>query len=115
MSILCKVILLGEAGVGKTSIIKRFVSNDFSINEQASLSSTYSNKTINFPKYNKSIEFQIWDTAGQERFRGLQRLFYKESKIVILIYDITVLHSFKEIKDYWYNEVKQNSPENISK
>jgi len=115
MSILCKVILIGEAGVGKTSIIKRFVSNEFNTNELTSFGPSNYNKTIDFPKYNKSIDFQIWDTAGQERFRGLQRLFYKESKIVILIYDITVHHSFKEIKDYWYNEVKQNSPENISK
>jgi len=115
MSILCKVILIGESGIGKTCIIKRFVSNEFNTNELTTFGPTDYIKTIKFKKYHKSIDFRLWDTAGQEKFRGLQRLFYQESKIVILVYDITVRRSFTEIKDYWYNQVKQNSPENISK
>ena len=115
MSISCKVILIGESGVGKTCLIKRFVLNDFNANEDSTLGASYSNIIIKFPKYGKSIDFQLWDTAGQERFRGLQKLFYKESKIVILVYDITNLHSFTEIKNFWYNQAKQYTSDNISK
>ena len=114
MSINCKIILIGESGVGKSCIIKRFALNSFNVSEPSTFASYFS-KTVDFPKYKKSIDFQVWDTAGQEKYRGLQKLFYKEAKIIILVYDITVRRSFTEIKDYWYNQVKQNSSENISK
>ena len=115
MSIICKVILIGESGVGKTCLINRFVSNEYDINEKSTLGVSHFCKNIKFPKYNKTIDFQIWDTAGQERYRGIQRLFYKESKIVILVYDITRLSTFTEIKNFWYNQAKQYTTENISK
>jgi small GTP-binding protein len=115
MSITCKVILIGESGVGKTCIIKRFVSNEFNSSQHSTLGVSHSSKTIKFPKYHKSIDFQLWDTAGQEQYRGIQRLFYKESKIVIFVYDITNHRTFTEIRDFWYNQAKQYSSENISK
>ena len=111
----CKVILVGESAVGKTSIIVRFVSQDFSAQTVSTTGASYASKIIEFKEYGKKVQFQIWDTAGEEKYRGLTKIFYKDAKIVILVYDITKKHSFEEIKDYWYNQIKQNSTEEISK
>lgn len=76
---------------------------------------SYASKIIDFNDYGKKVQFQIWDTAGQEKYRGLTKIFYKDAKIVILVYDITKRQSFDEIKKYWYNQIKDNSSEEISK
>ena len=109
----CKVVLLGESGVGKTSIITRYVNNYFEDNSLTTNGASYTYKTIYLEKYNKSIKFEIWDTAGQERYRALTKIFYKNTNAVILCYDITKKGSFNEIKNYWFNEVKNNSPNDI--
>ena len=94
-----KMILLGESGVGKTSIIKRYLNDQFDRNEQSTMSMSYVAKTIEVDK--KKITLNIWDTIGQEKYRSISKLFLNETKIVILVYDITSIHSFKEL-DYWY-------------
>ena len=109
----CKVVLLGESGVGKTSIITRYVNNYFEDNSLTTNGASSTYKTIYLEKYNKSIKFEIWDTAGQERYRALTKIFYKNTNAVILCYDITKKGSFNEIKNYWFNEVKNNSPNDI--
>jgi len=112
---ICKVILVGESGVGKTCIIVRFVSEEYKEETISTTGASYASKIIEFADYKKSLQFQIWDTAGQEKYRGLTKLFYKDAKIVILVYDITRRKSFEEIKNYWYNQIKENSSEEISK
>ena len=112
---ICKVILVGESGVGKTCIIVRFVSEEYKEETISTTGASYASKIIEFADYKKSIQFQIWDTAGQEKYRGLTKLFYKDAKIVILVYDMTRRKSFDEIKNYWYNQIKENSSEEISK
>ena len=109
----CKVVLLGESGVGKTSIITRYVNNYFEDNSLTTNGASSTYKTIYLEQYNKSIKFEIWDTAGQERYRALTKIFYKNTNAVILCYDITKKGSFNEIKNYWFNEVKNNSPNDI--
>ena len=102
-----KVVLLGESGVGKTCIIEQFISGKFDDNTIATLTAQFYRKTFEFPG-DKNITLDIWDTAGQEKFRALTRIFYKNAKAVILVYDITYNRSFDEIKNYWYEQVKQN-------
>ena len=102
-----KVVLVGESGVGKTCIINQFVNNKFDENTLSNLSAQYCRKKIEFPG-NKFITLDIWDTAGQEKFRSLNRIFYSNSKVVILVYDITDKNSFNEVKNYWYEQIKQN-------
>ena len=102
-----KVVLLGESGVGKTCIIEQFISGKFDDNTIATLTAQFYRKTFEFPG-DKNITLDIWDTAGQEKFRALTRIFYKNAKAVILVYDITDNRSFDEIKNYWYEQVKQN-------
>ena len=112
---ICKVILVGESGVGKTCIIVRFVSEEYKETTISTTGASYASKIMEFKEYKKDLQFQIWDTAGQEKYRGLTKLFYKDAKIVILVYDMTNRRSFDEIKNYWYNQIKENSSEEISK
>ena len=112
----CKVVLLGESGVGKTCIIARFINNTFEENLISTTGASYAGKTMVFDEYEgKSIKFEIWDTAGQEKYRSLTKIFYKDAGVAILVYDITRKESFDEIKSYWYNQIKEFAPKNISK
>ena len=58
---------------------------------------------------------KLWDTAGQEKFKALTKFFYKDAAIVILVYDITRRESFDNLKNYWYNQIKENTSGNLSK
>ena len=112
----CKVVLLGESGVGKTCIIARFIKNIFENKLMSSTGASYASKNMVFNEYNgKSINFEIWDTAGQEKYRALTKIFYKDATCAILVFDITRRDSFEEIKHYWYNQLKENSSQNLSK
>ena len=111
----CKTILIGESGVGKTSIIARYINNKYEEGIMSTHGANYISKNVEFEEYNESINFQIWDTAGQEKYRGLTKIFYKDAKIIILVYDISNRKSFEEIKNYWYKQIMQNSNEKISK
>ena len=112
----CKVVLLGESGVGKTCIIARFINNTFEDNIMSTTGASYAGKTMTFDEYQgKSIKFEIWDTAGQEKYRSLTKIFYKDAGVAILVYDITRKESFDEIQNYWYNQIKDHAPKNISK
>ena len=103
-----KVVLLGQAGVGKTCIISQFITGQFDPNTISSLSAQYISKTMQFK--DKAIKFDIWDTAGQEKFRALAKIFYKDAKVICLCYDITSKESFNELKDYWYEkQIKLNA------
>ena len=114
----CKVVLLGESGVGKTCIITRFINNKFEENTMSTTGATFAGKAKKFDQGNgviKTIQFQIWDTAGQERFRSLSKIFYKDAAIAIFVFDISRKESFDEIKKYWYTQVQEHSPKKISK
>ena len=102
-----KVVLIGESGVGKTCIINQFITGEFEEDSLPTLTNQFCRKQFDFPE-NKSISIDIWDTAGQEQYRSLNRLFYKNAKAVILVYDVSNKLSFDEIKNYWYGQIKQN-------
>ena len=115
-SIPCKVILLGESGVGKVGLIARFINNTFEENLISTTGASYAGKTMTFDEFGgKSIKFEIWDTAGQEKYRSLTKIFYKDAGAAILVYDITRKESFEEIQKYWINQIKEFAPKNISK
>jgi small GTP-binding protein len=100
-----KIILLGSFGVGKTSIIKSFNKKKFNEYEHSTLSCNFISKTVIID--NKNYICDIWDTAGQERFRSLNKLFIKDSKIIILVYDISQRKTFIELK-YWIDFIHEN-------
>ena len=62
-----------------------------------------------------NIRFEIWDTAGQEHYRALAKLFYQNTNVCVLVYDITRKSSFNELQNYWYKEIKENAQTNVSK
>jgi small GTP-binding protein len=100
-----KTILLGESGVGKTSLIKVITGKQFSENVPATYMNYYVEKT--FEINNNNYKIKIWDTIGQEKFRTLTKLFYKDSKIIIFVYDKSIKNTFNELIKYWINEVKE--------
>ena len=110
----CKVVLIGASGVGKTSIISRYISNSFDDTLMTTSGASFTTKTVFLEEYKQSIKFEIWDTAGQEKYRSLARVFYKNAAICILVYDITKKSTFDELKNYWMDEIKNNTYTNIS-
>ena len=101
-----KVALLGDSGVGKSSIVLRYTSNEFNDNYLTTNVAAYTCKIIE--KYGEKYQLDIWDTAGQEKFRAIGKNFYKDAYIVFLVYDITLVKSFEDLKEIWYNELMNN-------
>ena len=106
-----KVVLIGESGVGKTSIIRQYIDGIFDNNFQSTIGGSFCTKNLNFGK--KMVKLEIWDTAGQEKFRSLSKMFYTNSKIVIFVYDLFVKSSFEEIKNYWVGKVKETTDKDV--
>ena len=106
-----KVVLLGEAGVGKTSIIHQFTYHQFDPDCVSSITAQFISKTIDYQGYG-AIKYDIWDTAGQERYRSMAKIFYKDARVIIFVYDITSEQSFDGMKDYWYEQIKINCEKN---
>ena len=102
-----KVVLLGEAGVGKTSIIHQFTYHQFDPDCISSISAQFISKTIDYQGYG-AIKYDIWDTAGQERYRSMAKIFYKDAKVIVFVYDITSQSTFEGMKNYWYEQTKIN-------
>lgn len=109
----CKVVLLGESGVGKTCIISRYVNNTYDEKSETTNGASYASKIIDLEQYNQSLRFDIWDTAGQEKYRSLTKFFYKDAAIAVLVYDITRRESFEEVRKYWYEQLKTCGEKNI--
>ena len=108
-----KVILLGEAGVGKTNLINRATGQDFNPLSKTTGSSSFSKMIVNVR--NNNFEINLWDTIGQEQFRQLTKLFYNNSKIVIFVYDITSHKTIDELKNYWVKDIESKLGNDIIK
>ena len=108
-----KVVLLGETAVGKSCLISRFINDTFLTNHVSTLSGSFSSKNVFYDKVNKKIKYEIWDTAGQEKYRALNKMFYQDASVVILVIDITRKSTFEAIQDFWLNEVKDNAPGDV--
>ena len=108
-----KIVLIGEAGVGKTCIVSRFVSDMFDANAPSTNGASYAAKTIYFEEHKVNLQMQLWDTAGQEKFRSIARMFYKDATAAILVYDITRKESYDEMTKYWYKELLENAPDDV--
>ena len=105
-----KVILVGEMGTGKTSLINTAIGLNFQEKLASTTTNSIMNKTMTIN--GKSYSVNLWDTIGQEKYRSLTKIFLKEAKIVIFVYDITNLNSFKEL-NYWFESTKEIINEKI--
>jgi small GTP-binding protein len=108
----CKVVLIGQSGVGKTSIISRYTTNTFKSSLMSTPGANFITKIVFYENEKVNIKFEIWDTAGQERYRSLTKMFYKDANAAVLVYDITRKDSFEQLKSYWAEQIKE-CPENI--
>ena len=109
----CKVVLLGDSGVGKTCIISRYISGAFDQNSPSTNGASYASKILTFENLNKTISLDIWDTAGQEKYKSLTKFFYKDAAVAILVYDITQKESFENMKSYWFEQLQEFGSKNI--
>jgi Ras-related protein Rab-22 len=132
-----KVVLLGDAGVGKSSLVLRFVTNSFDKYSESTIgwvcTRTFAaafalvaapRLTFYSPRRRASfmskqivadgqpIKYQIWDTAGQEKYHSLAPMYYRGAAAAIIVYDITSAQSFQTLKN-WVRELQQLGPENI--
>ena len=104
-----KIMIIGEAKVGKTSLISKYCRNDFSGGVYLStIGIDFQIKNLEMDS--KKIRLQIWDTAGEERFRNIAKNYYQSSDGFLVVYDITNNESFETL-DYWIEEIKSNSQE----
>ena len=111
-SLKCRLAVLGENGVGKTSIINRYVYNYFG-NTETTVGATFTSKKVFFKDFNKSIQFEIWDTGEHyDRYR-LHYPCYKDASACIFVYNICDKYTFNQLKDYGIKTVKENANANL--
>ena len=106
-----KVVVVGDSGVGKTNLIKRFINNEFKSDSKATVGVEILSK--NFIINNEIFKIEIWDTAGQERYKSITTAYYKGAKGAMIIYDVTNQNSFNNV-DKWFNEIKDKASKNIN-
>ena len=106
-----KVVLLGNSGVGKTAIIQKFNTGIFEKNIKPTFDNSSISKKINIK--GKNIFLIVWDTAGQEQYRSIGKIFLKNAKIAILVYDITSKKSFNDLS-FWYDYIKSELGDKIT-
>jgi Ras-related protein Rab-1A len=109
---LYKILIVGNSGVGKSSILLRFTENIFSYSFLSTIGVDFKVKTISLD--NDVIKLQIWDTAGQERFKTITSSYYRGGNGAILVFDVSMSDSFENIKN-WLKEIDTNNPDNIPK
>ena len=105
-----KVVFLGDMSTGKTSIMMRFIENEFKAKTHSTIGATFSIKTIMVD--GKGYDLQIWDTAGHERFRSLAPMYYRNASAAILVFDVTDEASFDRVQ-YWADDLSKNGPEDV--
>jgi len=97
-----KVVVLGQTGVGKTSMIHRYTKGNFNDNTQTTIGGAYCKKDVQVNGWNVSL--QIWDTAGQERFRSMAPMYYRNAKAAVLVYDCTDEKTLEKVQG-WADEL----------
>lgn len=102
---LFKLLIIGDSGVGKSSLLLRFADNMFSGSYITTIGVDFKIRTINID--GEKVKLQIWDTAGQERFRTITSTYYRGTHGVIVVYDVTSADTFVNVKR-WLHEIDQN-------
>jgi small GTP-binding protein len=105
-----KIVIVGDSGVGKTNLVKRFIQNTFSSNTLATVGVEFFSN--NYYINDKLCKIEMWDTAGQERYKSMTSAYYKGAMGAILVYDVTNQVSFNNI-ERWYNEIRDFSSKDI--
>jgi small GTP-binding protein len=107
---LLKYIIIGDAAVGKSNLLLRYVHGQFKPEYQLTIGVEFGAKNIEISS--KLFRIQIWDTAGQENFRSITRAYYKNSVCALVVYDISSRDSFNNVMS-WIEDCKNQSPKTI--
>lgn len=102
-----KVVVLGDKGVGKTSLVLRYMEGYFSDKQQSTVGAFFLTKNVTVQ--GARMKMQLWDTAGQERFRSMAPMYYRNAHAAVVCYDMTCEDSFVKAQS-WVHELRQNVP-----
>ncbi len=105
-----KIVILGSSGVGKSSIINRYINNNWNQDVQTTLGAAFMDKFVQYR--GRNFKFQIWDTAGQEKYGPLAQMYYRDADVAILVYDSTDKQTFSGLKT-WHMELSEKGPKNL--
>ncbi|TEB25362.1 putative GTPase [Coprinellus micaceus] len=111
-SALLKVIILGDSGVGKTSLMNQYVNKRFSNQYKATIGADFLTKSVDVE--DQQVTIQLWDTAGQERFQSLGVAFYRGADCCVLVFDVNSSKSFQALeswRDEFLIQASPNDPE----
>ena len=100
-----KILIIGDAGVGKTCLLLRFTDDAYTENYVSTIGFDYKTKVIEVD--NVKVRLQIWDTAGQERFRGITQSYYRGAHGIIVAYDVTDKESFNNATTHWLEDLQR--------
>ncbi|XP_021999388.2 ras-related protein Rab5 [Helianthus annuus] len=107
-NIQAKLVILGDMGTGKTSMVLRFVKGQFYDYQESTIGAAFFTQVVSINK--TTVKFDIWDTAGQERYHSLAPMYYRGAAAAVVVYDITNMASFERSKK-WIEELqKQGNP-----
>jgi small GTP-binding protein len=105
-----KIIIVGDSGVGKSSLLKRAVQNKFDPGYQATIGFEF--LLMHFQVNEMKLKLQIWDTCGQEMYRSLIQGFYRNTSLALIVYDITNKDTFNAV-DIWLQDIKKHTEEDL--
>jgi small GTP-binding protein len=106
-----KVVLLGDPGVGKSSLVLRFVHGRFDGDSPSTVGVSFVSKVVSRDD-GLRVKFQIWDTAGQEAYHSLASLYYRGAHVALVVFDVTRAETFKGVKT-WVHELSQLGPADV--
>lgn len=101
-----KIVLLGDSGVGKSSLALRFCRGRFPLYHEVTIGAAFLQQTVRLDQGNQ-LKLYIWDTGGQERFRAMAPLYYRDAAGAVVVYDITAPSSLEAVK-FWTKELRQH-------
>ena len=105
-----KIIIVGDSGVGKTNLLKRFVHNNYDEETKATVGVEFFSNSYYIN--DKLFKIELWDTAGQERYKSITSAYYRGASGAIIVYDVTSKSSFKNV-DKWFHEILEYGSKNI--
>lgn len=104
-----KVVVLGDSSVGKTSLVHRFTTDQFNTSLANTIGAAFITKDYDSKTSERTIRFEIWDTAGQERYRSLTPMYYRNSRVALVCYDLTDIEDSFPKGKYWIDQLKLNN------
>ncbi|EIM92374.1 GTP-binding protein RAB5 [Stereum hirsutum FP-91666 SS1] len=106
-----KLVLLGESAVGKSSLVLRFVKDQFDDYRESTIGAAFLTQTVNLDD-GMTVKFEIWDTAGQERYKSLAPMYYRNANCAVVVYDITQSASLEKARN-WIRELQRQADPSI--